>query len=144
VSIVSRHALRYVLVFFAAVLLLSSAGAAVAQDAVDGAWLMQSYTGGGSIGPATGQLVFADGRFALIYRMTPSGAAPSGRAHAGTYSLRGTELVFDVEWSMDHVSGKGAVADKAAVRRVKAEVSGSKLTLTFENGAVQTFTRARR
>jgi hypothetical protein len=140
----STHVRRYVLSMAVAVFWFSSLHTAVAQDALTGAWVMQTYTGGGSIGPATGQLIVADGRFALIYRMTPPSAAPSGRAHGGTYTLQGTALIFHVEWSMDHVSGKGSVATDPSNRRVKAVVRGDRLTLTFENGAVQTFTRARR
>jgi hypothetical protein len=133
----------YVFALAVAVVWFSSAHTVVAQDALTGAWVMQTYTGGGSIGPATGQLIVADGRFALIYRMTAPSAAPSGRAHGGTYTLQGTDLIFHVVWSMDHVSGKGSVAADPSDRRVKAVVRGDQLTLTFENGAVQTFTRAR-
>jgi hypothetical protein len=140
----STHVLRHVLAIGLAVVCVASAHTAAAPDALTGAWVMRSYTGGGSIGPATGQLIVADGRFALIYRMTPPGAAPSGRAHGGTYTLQGPTLIFHVEWSMDHISGKGSVAGEASDRRVNAVVRGDQLTLTFENGAVQTFTRARR
>jgi hypothetical protein len=123
--------------------LLCTVWVGLAQDPLSGAWVMESYRGGGNIGPATGQLIAAEGRFALIYRMTPQGAPPSGRAHAGTYTLTGSALVLHVEWSMDHVSGKGSVADKTSDRRVKAEVRGNQLTFAFENGAVMTFKRAR-
>lgn len=116
---------------------------AVAGTAPDprGAWRLERYTGGGSVGPATGQLILAGGRFSLVYTMTGADGTLSGRAHAGSYRVDGDTLALGVEWSMDHVNGKGAVAPRPSTRAPGFRLEGDRLTLTYENGAIQVFER---
>jgi len=111
------------------------------RPSVAGVWRMERYEGGGSVGPATGQLTLVDGRFSLIYAMTGPEGAPSGRAHAGRYRVDGNALALDVEWSMEHVKGKGSVASNPSTRKPSFELKGNTLVLKFENGAVQQFAR---
>lgn len=124
-----------------ALALAAPVGARAGQ--AEGAWRMVRYEGGGNVGPATGQLTLVDGRFSLVYTMTGADGSLSGRAHAGGYTISGTSLALDVEWSMDHVQGKGGVSAKRSSRAPSIAVKGDTLTLTYENGAVMEFTRVK-
>ena len=128
----------------AAVVMLGALGAGAAAPDVRGAWSLERYTGGGSVGTATGQLILTDDRFSLIYTMTGADGALSGRAHAGSYRVAADALVLAVAWSLDHVNGKGSVAQKPSTRSPRLRLEGDRLTLTFENGAVQVYQRAGR
>ena len=110
-------------------------------DALSGAWTMVKYEGQASHGSATGQLLFTNGHFALTYTMDEAGQR-WGRAHSGTYDIKGDRLIYHVEWSMEYVAGKPSVAAKPSDRQTKFSLTGGKLTITFSNGSVQTFTRA--
>ena len=115
--------------------------AGAAADPLVGAWSMESYTGPATTGPATGQMIFSDGRFSLIYTMGRDGQSASGRAHAGAYKLNGEELELQVMWSMEYVNGKGSVTNQPSSRPVRTIVRGDQLTMMFGNGGVQTFKR---
>jgi hypothetical protein len=111
-------------------------------DTLAGAWTMVKYEGPATHGSATGLLLFADGRFSLTYRMDDAGER-WGRAHAGTYEVNGDRLIYHVGWSMEYVAGKSSVAAKPSDRETKFSLAGDTLTITFSNGSVQTFKRAR-
>ena len=111
-------------------------------DTLAGAWTMVKYEGPATHGAATGLLLFADGHFSLTYTMDEGGQR-WGRAHAGTYDVNGERLTYHVGWSMEYVAGKASVAAKASDRETKFSLAGDTLTVTFSNGSVQTFKRAR-
>jgi hypothetical protein len=132
------------LLSFALLCVVTAPAVAIAGAAADplvGAWSMESYTGSAATGPATGQLIFSDGRFSLIYTMGRDGQSTSGRAHAGAYKLDGEDLDLQVMWSMGYVNGKGSVTNQPSSRPVKTIVKDDQLTMTFGNGSVQTFKR---
>ena len=129
---------RFLAALLIAVVLTIRAGA----DSLSGAWMMVKYEGPATHGAATGLLLFADGRFSLTYTMDEGGQR-WGRAHAGTYDVNGDRLTYHVAWSMEYVSGKPSVAAKPTSRETKFALAGDTLTVTFSNGSVQTFMRAR-
>ena len=124
------------------VLLVSMAGVAARADSLSGAWTMTKYEGPATHGSATGLLLFTDGHFSLTYTMDEGGQR-WGRAHAGTYEVSGDMLTYHVGWSMEYVSGRPSVAAKPADRETRFTLAGDTLTVTFSNGSVQTFTRAK-
>jgi hypothetical protein len=125
------------------VLFVPIAVVAERTDSISGVWTMMKYEGPASHGTTTtGQLICADGHFSLIYRMNEAGQRWA-RAHAGTYDVKGDTLTFHVGWSMEYVSGKPSVAEKASDRVANFKRSGDTLTITFSNGSVQTFTHAK-
>jgi hypothetical protein len=128
----------------AVVLVPGRPGTGAAAPDVRGAWRLESYTGGGSVGPATGQLILTDDRFSLVYTMTGPDGTLSGRAHAGSHRASDDTLALEVDWSLDHVNGKGSVARSPSTRSPRFQLEGHRLTLTFENGAVQVYQRADR
>lgn len=140
----ARGRRRVLAVALVALIAAVSAGAASAQSDPRGAWRLERYTGGGNVGPATGQLMLADGRFSLIYSMSGADGTLSGRAHAGGYTVKDDTLALAVEWSLDHVNGKGGVAGKPSTRSPRFRLEGDRLTLTYENGAVMVFQRVGR
>lgn len=119
--------------------------AAASADPLVGTWELTSYESPASFGAPSGQIIFTEQRFSLIYSMQgASGAAkgPSwGRAHAGRYRVSGTELRLQVDWSMEHTPGGSAVARTPAERRTLFSIEGNVLTIRFDNGAVQRFRR---
>jgi hypothetical protein len=132
------------LLSFVALCVMTAPAVAVAGTAADplvGAWSMESYTGPAATGPATGQMMFSNGRFSLIYTMGRDGQSASGRAHAGAYTLNGEDLELQVLWSMEYVNGKGSATNQPSSRPVRIIVRGDQLTMTFSNGGVQTFRR---
>jgi hypothetical protein len=124
------------------VLLVSVAGLPARADSLSGAWTMTKYEGPATHGTASGLLIFTDGHFSLVYTMDESGQR-WGRAHAGTYDIGGNTLTYHVGWSMEYVSGRPSVAAKPADRETKFTLAGDTLTVTFSNGSVQTFKRAK-
>jgi len=124
------------------VLLVSMARLPARADSLAGAWTMTKYEGPATHGTASGLLIFTDGHFSLIYTMDESGQR-RGRAHAGTYDIGGNTLTYHVGWSMEYVSGRPSVAAKPADRETKFTLAGDTLTVTFSNGSVQTFKRAK-
>jgi len=103
---------------------------------------MTKYEGPATHGSASGLLLFADRHFSLIYTMDEGGQR-WGRAHAGTYDVSGDTLTYHVGWSMEYVSGRPSVAAKPADRETKFTLAADTLTVTFSNGSVQTFKRAK-
>lgn len=124
------------------VLLVSMAGVAARADSLSGVWTMTKYEGPATHGSASGLLLFTDGHFSLTYTMD-EGAQRWGRAHAGTYDISGDTLTYHVGWSMEYVSGRPSVAAKPADRETRFTLAGDTLTVTFSNGSVQTFKRAK-
>jgi hypothetical protein len=129
----------------AAVLVLAVVLGAAAphQDTLDGTWEMINYEGPAAVGRGSGMLLFADGRFSLVYTMDEPSGRKSGRAHAGRYRVTGSKLALDVEWSLEQVSGKGSVADKPFQVSPRLTRHADTITLAFEGGGVQTFRRMR-
>jgi hypothetical protein len=125
-----------------ALAIVAALTAGVGADSLSGAWTMVKYEGAAAHGAATGQILFADGHFSLIYTMDENGQR-WGRAHAGTYSVNGDRLTYHVGWSMEYVAGKPSVAAKPSDRETKFSLAGDTLTITFSNGSVQTFKRAK-
>ena len=124
------------------VVLVSIAGVAARADSLSGAWRMTAYEGPATHGSASGLLLFTDGHFSLTYTMDEGGQR-WGRAHAGTYDVSGDKLTYHVSWSMEYVSSRPSVAAKPADRETKFTLAGDTLTVTFSNGSVQTFKRAK-
>ena len=124
------------------VLLVWMTGGAARADSLSGAWTMTKYEGPATHGSAIGLLLFADDHFSLTYTMDEGGQR-WGRAHAGTYDVSGDKLMFHVGWSMEYVSGRASVAAKPADRETKFTLAGDTLAVTFSNGSVQTFKRAK-
>jgi hypothetical protein len=124
------------------VLLLSMAGPAARADSLSGAWTMTKYEGPATHGSASGLLLFSGSHFSLNYTMDEGGQR-WGRAHAGTYDVSGDTLTYHVGWSMEYVTGRPSVAAKPADRETKFTLAGDTLTVTFSNGSVQTFKRAK-
>jgi len=127
----------------AAILLVTVLVGTPRADNLSGAWTMVKYEGPAAHGTATGQLVLSGNRFDLIYIMDEGGQR-SGRAHAGTYDVKGDQLTYHVAWSFQYVSGEGSVAAKPQDRTTTFVLKGDTLTVTFaNNGGVQTFMRAK-
>src|SRR5438093_12309280 len=126
----------------AALALVAALTVGAGAESLSGAWTMVKYQGAAAHGAATGQLLFTDGHFALTYTMDENGQR-WGRAHAGTYSVNGDRLTYHVGWSMEYVAGKPSVAAKPGDRETRFSLAGDTLTITFSNGSVQTFKRAK-
>jgi hypothetical protein len=115
---------------------------ASADDArLEGGWRMESYRGRAAVGPAEGLILFADGRFALVYTMKEPGGRLAGRAHGGEYRTENETLTLSVFWSLQLVSGEGSVAEESSQRKIRIQPAGDRLTLEFDNGSVQQFRR---
>ena len=129
--------------FSAAILLVTVLVGTPRADNLSGAWTMVKYEGPAAHGTVTGQLVFTGDRFDLIYTMDEGGQR-WGRAHAGTYDVKGDQLTYHVAWSFEYVSGKASVAAKPQDRTTTFMLKGDTLTVTFaSNGGVQTFMRVK-
>ena len=128
---------------FLAILGLGAASVRLHADALSGSWRLESYTGKAAAGPASGLMIFADDRFSMVYTMEEAGEPKWGRAHAGSYRVEDNTLILSVTWSMEYVAGRPSVAVKPSERRTRFRIDGDSLTITFDNGAVQKFTRAR-
>ena len=129
--------------FFVALLIAAVLTVRASADSLSGAWTMVKYEGPATHGSATGLLLFVDTHFSLTYTMDEAGQR-WGRAHAGTYDVSGDRLTYHVDWSMEYVAaGKPSVAVKPSDRETRFSLAGDTLTITFSNGSVQTFKRAR-
>ena len=114
-----------------------------APAALDGVWRLTAYQGGGNRGPASGQLIFADGSFSYVYTMNQHAAQEDGRAHAGQYRLDGDSLIFLVQWNLQYVAATGVADHTLAESKSRILLTRDTLTITFANGAVQTLERVR-
>ena len=114
--------------------------AAQAQS-LDGAWRLVSFDGGGSMGPATGQMLFVNGHWTLLYTMDEKGHPKAGRAHGGTYQTSGDTLTLKVEWSMQNVTGKATATDRVSENVTQFAVKGDELTVRYKSGGVMRFKR---
>jgi hypothetical protein len=121
---------------------LTFAAGAEAQS-LQGAWRLVSFEGGGSMGPATGQMLFVDGHWTLLYTMDEKGQPKAGRAHGGSYQTAGETLTLKVEWSMQHVTGKASATDRVSENVTQATLKGDELTVRYKSGGVMRFKRAR-
>ena len=104
-----------------------------------GGWELASYVGGGSIGPAKGQIFFGNNRFILIYTMVQKDSTLAGRAHAGKFQIEEDSLTLEVPWSLQYVSGKGSVSGRVGKREVLFSVEDETLNIKYDNGAIQKF-----
>jgi len=66
-----------------------------------------------------------------------------GRAHAGSYRVEGDRIVYTLDWDLHYVGGKGTVGRKGLVARPRFRIEGNELLVTYENGSVHRFQRAR-
>lgn len=114
-----------------------------ASDELSGAWLMESYEGQAKTGATSGILVFADGKFALVYTMKPGDGSLDGRGHAGSYERQGDALALTLGWSLHVIGGEAMIEEPGGVHETSVSVTGDSLRLRFADGAVQTFRRAR-
>jgi hypothetical protein len=130
---------RLVLAMFVALTLVAAADAQTLQ----GAWRLVSFEGGGSMGPAAGQMLFVDGHWTLLYVMDEKGHPKAGRGHGGTFQTSGDTLTLKVEWSMQNVTGKASVTDRVSENVTQATVKGDELIVRYKSGGVMTFKRAR-
>lgn len=121
---------------------LLGVGIAYAQD-LTGAWRLERFEGGGSVGPASGQLTFADGRFSLVYTMDQKDQSTAGRAHAGGYATTGQTLTLQVDWSMQIVGDKPSVTHQPSENVTQFSLSGDQLTVRYKSGGVMQFRRVR-
>lgn len=122
--------------------LLLTAGPSEAQaPGLEGAWRIESFTGGGSTGPTTGQMLFQSGRWTLIYTMDEQGQPKAGRAHGGGYTVGGETLTLHVEWSMQRVGGSATVSERTSDNVTKHKLEGNRLTINFNSGGTMQFQR---
>jgi len=129
-------------VTLALALFLSIPSQASAQG-LEGAWHLDSYEGGGNVGPTTGQLLIVDGRWTLLYRMEEAEGSTAGRAHGGPYDVSGDTLNFVLEWSMQTVGGRPVVSSEPSLNPTQFILAGDQLTLRYRGGGVIRFTRVR-
>jgi hypothetical protein len=103
---------------------------------IEGAWELVSYELNGREVPVSGVVVFNDGEFGMIYSMGHGQRAESGRAHWGTYEIRGGRVEFDVRlWVQKAEESTGVVPGKAV--GADLEWSDEGVTLRLEGGSVQ-------
>ena len=131
-----------ILMVVAAVVLSGTVGwsQAVKNEDVLGTWQLTSYTA--HTGKTSGQLMIMKDRFTLVYTMAGAdGAAVSGRGHAGRYRIENGVMIFDIDWDVHFVQGKGTVAPKPYTANAKVTTGDDMLTLVFANGASQVYKR---
>jgi hypothetical protein len=112
-------------------------------QSLQGAWRMVSFEGGGSMGPATGQMLFVDSHWTLLYAMDEKGHPTAGRGHGGTYQTSGDTLTLKVEWSMQNVTGKASVSNRVSENVTQFTITGDELVVRYKSGGVMRFKRAR-
>ena len=138
----SQRLMRAGIGVVAAVILGVVLSAQAARSApVEGVWQLKTYSGGGNEGAASGQLILEGGHFSFVYTMNEQRTPHDGRAHAGRYRLDADGLVFLVNWDLHYVGGKGTVTHGSAESKTRTVVKGNTMTITFSNGATQTFER---
>jgi hypothetical protein len=115
----------------------------VRAQSLQGVWRLVSFEGGGSVGPATGQMLFVDGHWTLLYTMDEKGPAKASRAHGGTYQATGDTLTLKVEWSMQNVSGKASATDRVSENVTQFTLKEDELIVRYKSGGVMRFKRAR-
>ncbi|MGH9319710.1 MAG: hypothetical protein ACRD3V_07445 [Vicinamibacteria bacterium] len=106
---------------------------------LEGAWELESYRLQGKDVPATGVMIFSDGRFAMVYTMDHQGR--SGRAHGGEYRLEGHRITFDIPWWIQRVPGEPQVMDGKRAAGAAVKQTENSLTIEFDGGSVQVFRR---
>lgn len=121
---------------------LSVAPVANAQS-LQGAWRLVSFEGGGAMGPASGQLLFVDNHWTLLYTMDEKGHPKAGRGHGGTFQTSGETLTLKVEWSMQNVTGKASATDRVTENVTQFTITGDELTVRYKSGGVMRFKRGR-
>ena len=137
---IGRNApLRLLLSVLAALTIATTAHA----QSLQGAWRLVSFDGGGSMGPATGQMLFVDNHWTLLYTMDEKGHPRAGRAHGGTYQATGDTLTLKVEWSMQNVTGKASATDKVSENVTQFTLKGDELIVRYKSGGEMRFKRAR-
>src|SRR5688572_22312551 len=137
-----QRLMRAGLVILVVAILGVASFAQVARTApVEGVWQLKTYSGGGNEGTASGQLILENGHFSYVYTMNEQRTPPDGRAHAGRYRLDPDGIVFLLNWDLHYVGGKGTVTKGSAESKTRTVVNGNTMTVTFSNGAAQTFER---
>ena len=108
---------------------------AVHADGLEGAWSLEGYEFENKDVPVSGVMIFADGHFAMVYKMDYEG--PSGRGHGGKYSLEGDEITFTIPWWVEHVAGKSQVMKDEVQAKGRVEQLGDLLGIRFASGSQQ-------
>jgi len=110
------------------------------ENPLTGAWEMTGYEGGGSTGPSTGRIYFADNKFVFIYTMLQVDNTLGGRAHGGEYSIEKDALILELPWFIQNLSGEGSVSPSVFKREAHFTAGGEILSISYDNNdAVQTF-----
>jgi hypothetical protein len=107
----------------------------VYSDGLEGAWSLEGYEFDNKDVPVSGVMIFADGHFAVVYKMDYEGR--SGRGHGGNYSLEGDEITYMIPWWVEHVAGKSQVMKDEVEAKGRVEVLGDLLVIRFASGSVQ-------
>ena len=108
---------------------------AVQADSLEGAWALEGYEFQNKDVPVSGVMIFADGHFAMVYKMDYEGSAVRG--HGGQYSLEGDEITYMIPWWVEHVAGKSQVMKDEVHAKGRVEVLGDLLVIRFASGSVQ-------
>jgi hypothetical protein len=117
-------------------ILLLAAPSAFAGN-IEGAWRLTEYEFQDKSVPASGVMIFADGYFAMVYKMDFEGE--SARAHGGTYNLTGDELSYTIPWWVEQVAGNPRVFDEEVLAKGQVEQFDDELVIRFASGSVQRF-----
>ncbi len=128
-----RVMLKKIWTLFAMFVLVASS--TVHADGLDGAWSLEGYEFENKDVPVSGVMIFADGHFAMVYKMDHEGR--SGRGHGGKYSLEGSEITFTIPWWVEHVAGKSQVMKDEVEAKGRVEQVGDFLVIRFASGSVQ-------
>ena len=69
--------------------------------------------------------MIAKDRFTLVYTMAGAMARTvSGRGHAGRCRIENGVMIFDIDWDVHFVQGKGTVAPKPYTANAKVTTGG--------------------
>jgi len=112
---------------------------AVQADGLEGAWSLEGYECQNKDVPVSGVMIFADGHFAMVYKMDFEGR--SGRGHGGKYSLEGDEITYMIPWWVEHVGGESRVTKDEIEAEGRVERLGDLLVIRFASGSVQKLKR---
>ncbi|MDZ4729693.1 MAG: hypothetical protein SH820_07105 [Xanthomonadales bacterium] len=108
-------------------------------DAIEGAWLLESYQLENESIPVNGIIIFAKGYFSTVYKMDYEGS--SGRSHGGRYNLEGDEITYTIPWWVQNVAGTPEVMKNEILAKGRVELTGNQLIIRYASGSVHKFTK---
>lgn len=117
----------------------------VAADPLEGAWQLQAYRSNQANGeevPAAGILIFRQGMFGMIYQMSSETGKLFGRAHGGSYTLEGKQLVFDMKTWVQAVAGAAGLPSVGPTY-ARIDLQQDILTIRFKSGSIQKLQRVK-